>query len=277
MKHSVLILFIIALIAIIKVSAATQSRKPRVGCHNKASTNDNINKSVKDYFFTLPKNKQIAGHFVRDEKQLPETLQPYFKGVSIQDYIDHGEKPVINDRWQLDLSYMHINDLSGLEHIDNIASLLVLVLHHNRLESITPADVKHIPNLVILSLHDNNISTIALSSNLPKLTMLYLYNNNIRTLTSLGDLPNLHELTLDHNHISSITSGALHNLRNLRGLYLQNNAIREIPLGVFDNLSALQELYIQNNPIAHNIAEQKRIEQEVRNATGGRGHITWHK
>ncbi|WP_250674610.1 immunoglobulin-like domain-containing protein (plasmid) [Paraclostridium ghonii] len=140
----------------------------------------------------------------------------------------------------LNLYGNEINDISYLQHLTNI---FTLNLDGNIVKDLTP--LQNLYNLSELSLSHNDISDLTPLKSLNKLQSLNLASNNINNLRGLEDLTNLAYLTLSDNDISDLN--ALENLTNLTSLYLGNNNINNIiPL---KHLDKLYYLSLSNNKV----------------------------
>ncbi|KAM3914129.1 LOW QUALITY PROTEIN: leucine-rich repeat-containing protein 40 [Leptodactylus fuscus] len=103
--------------------------------------------------------------------------------------------------------------------------LLKLFLSSNKLQSL-PDDLKLLPALVVLDVHDN------LLSELPR---------------AIGELVNLQKLNISHNKLKSLPD-ELSQLQNLKSLLIQHNHLEEIP-DALGQLSGLEELDLSNNSL----------------------------
>ena len=141
----------------------------------------------------------------------------------------------------LNLEFMQITVLTGLEHAVNLTEL---ILYGNEISDITP--LAELTALTELTLGLNQISDITPLTNLTALTELTLELNQISDITPLTNLTALTELTLYENKISDITP--LAGLTALTELILGDNQISDItPLA---GLTALTELTFRDNQIS---------------------------
>ncbi|XP_073499985.1 leucine-rich repeat-containing protein 40 [Phyllobates terribilis] len=101
--------------------------------------------------------------------------------------------------------------------------LVKLFLSSNKLQSL-PDDLKLLPALVVLDVHDN------LLSELPG---------------AVGELVNLQKLNVSHNKLKSLPQ-ELTQLRHLKSLLLQHNQLEEMP-DTLGQLVDLEELDLSNN------------------------------
>ncbi|XP_030647281.1 leucine-rich repeat-containing protein 40 [Chanos chanos] len=103
--------------------------------------------------------------------------------------------------------------------------LTKLLLSSNKLECLSE-DVSLLPALVVLDIHDNQLST------LPK---------------SIGELEQLQKLVLSHNRLTELPL-ELCNLTNLRCLHLQQNQLEYIPTEI-GQLTNLDDIDLSNNKL----------------------------
>ena len=164
----------------------------------------------------------------------------------------------------LNLEFMQITVLTGLEHAVNLTEL---ILYGNEISDITPltgltalkeltlglnqiSDITSLTNLTALkelTLELNQISDITPLTNLTALTVLKLYENKISDITPLAGLTALTELILGDNQISDITP--LAGLTALTVLTFRDNQISDItPLA---GLTALTVLDLRDNQISN--------------------------
>ncbi|KAJ8376445.1 hypothetical protein SKAU_G00070250 [Synaphobranchus kaupii] len=103
--------------------------------------------------------------------------------------------------------------------------LTKLLLSSNKLDALSE-DVRLLPALVVLDVHDNQLTT------LPK---------------SIGELENLQKLNLSHNKLKELPE-EVWLLRNLRSLQLQKNLLEELPEGV-GQLTNVDDIDLSNNEL----------------------------
>lgn len=103
--------------------------------------------------------------------------------------------------------------------------LLKLFLSSNKLQSL-PDDLRLLPALVVLDVHDN------LLSKLPG---------------AIGELLNLQKLNVSHNKLKSLPP-ELAQLRHLKSLLIQHNQLEEMP-DALGQLAELEELDLSNNSL----------------------------
>jgi len=153
----------------------------------------------------------------------------------------------------LSASHYGIEDLTGLEHAQNLSHL---VLDDNNISDLSPlTELKKLD--FVLSLNNNNISDLSPLAELKNLKQLNLYSNNISVIPSLTELKNLTVLYLGNNNISDISS--LAELKNLAVLSLYRNDISDISAIV--GLTQLGTLHLTENNISviPPLAELKKL------------------
>ena len=106
-------------------------------------------------------------------------------------------------------------------------------------------DLKHLTNLINLSLNNTTIINIKEFSNLVNLESLYLYDVALTDVSFLQSLTNLTSLSLIGNEITDMSF--LQNLTNLESLSLASNGIKDI--SILSNLTNLTNLNLYNNNI----------------------------
>jgi hypothetical protein len=108
--------------------------------------------------------------------------------------------------------------------VENDTSVEILFQDGDTLEDVAPA-LKALPNLIHLSLTDNQIRNVAPLAGLTALTKLVLYGNRIQDVTPLAGLTVLTTLYLFDNQIQDVAP--LAGLTALAELYLNDNQIDE--------------------------------------------------
>nr|APT35502.1 Toll-like receptor 5 [Megalobrama amblycephala] len=155
----------------------------------------------------------------------------------------------------LDLSYNHIRVL-GDKSFQGLPSLLNLNLTGNALESVH--EFATLPNLKIIYLGDNKISSLSSLPNIAKnLTTLDLEFNKLKSLsdlyTILREFPQIEKIFLQGNTFSScynhrqIVSSDKLQLLNLGGSSMQMIWSEGKCLNVFNNLHQLEQLSLTAN------------------------------
>lgn len=105
------------------------------------------------------------------------------------------------------------------------------------------------PYLQVLQLGDNQITNIASLElrNLPSLTSLFLHQNEISKVDGLNSLSNLKELVLDGNKIKYVNPSAFVGLTQLQELRIEENGLRS--LANLHPLVSLNSLQVGTNRI----------------------------
>ncbi len=149
---------------------------------------------------------------------------------------------IVSSITSLDCSEMSIVDLSGIEELTELNTLL---LHTNQISDISP--LANLTALTKLWLHNNQISDISPVTNLTALTELWSSANQINDVSPLSNLIALTGLGLHTNQIGDIAP--LANLTALTELWLYNNQISDISTILnWTNLPS-DSLYINENPV----------------------------
>ena len=172
---------------------------------------------------------------------------PYFKGVSIQDLIDHNRIPQFPGG-ALSLNNQHISSLDGIENIPGLQNLQYLDLSNNRITFI-PSIIQGLQNLQYLRLSNNLITTIPANiQGLQSLQNLWLGNNLITTIpANIQGLQSLQRLWLDENQITTIPNIIL-GLQNLEWFSLRDNPIQQKNIGGI-TISAQEQIKQLQNKI----------------------------
>lgn len=108
-------------------------------------------------------------------------------------------------------------------------------------------DLKHLPFLEELTIHDGVSGGLSVLSSLAKLTKLSITDTSVSAeeLAVIGALPKLEQLTLNGCGLS--TAAGLEKATGLRYLDLSNNTIRNI--SALASMQSLQKVYLQNNAL----------------------------
>jgi len=133
-----------------------------------------------------------------------------------------------------------ISNLSGLEHLTNLATLN---MGRNSISNLEP--LRNLQKLSYISIHNNSISSLDPIRGLNNLKTLVVWNNQISDLSPISSLYGLINLDASRNRISDIT--AVRELTNLQTLSIANNRISSIE--AVRNLVNLVHFYIGGNSI----------------------------
>lgn len=99
---------------------------------------------------------------------------------SLKKLINSRKVPVVA-RKTLDLSSLNLTDISGIEEIDNIDEVQILILTDNKIKSLEPLlEVKNI-ELKFLDIVSNQVKDLSPISVFKKMKKLFVYGNNFDT------------------------------------------------------------------------------------------------
>lgn len=136
--------------------------------------------------------------------------------------------------------------------------LTKLILASNKLQCLSE-DIKFLPALIVLDVHDNKLSSLPKSlGELENLQRINSSNNMLQELPEeMGKLKHLKSVLLQHNQLKQIpeTIGELHSLEELD---LSNNSLSTIP-DSFAGLTSLVQLNLSNNKLKSLPAEISRM------------------
>ncbi|KPJ18286.1 Chaoptin [Papilio machaon] len=129
----------------------------------------------------------------------------------------------------LDLSHNLIETVSRSFFESFSKHVRQILLSYNRLVHVDASGFGHLPRLLNLDLHHNNISTIRRKS--------------------FAELVSLQILDLSDNRLNQLSVEQFYNLQKLRHLRLESNEIRALPRDCFKN-TLLESLELGNNRLA---------------------------
>ncbi|XP_070765139.1 leucine-rich repeat-containing protein 40 [Enoplosus armatus] len=126
--------------------------------------------------------------------------------------------------------------------------LIKLLLSSNQLTKLSD-DIRLLPGLTILDLHDNHLNSLPSAlGELQELQQLRLSHNQLRMLpVEVCTLKNLRSLTLQQNLLESLPE-LLGQLENLTELDLSNNHLKDLPSSL-GHLTCLQKLNLCHNKL----------------------------
>ena len=154
------------------------------------------------------------------------------------------------------LNELHIggNPIQSVEPLRNLTALESLNLTSVNLSG--SADVlAGLVNLTGLFLGFTHLTDIGPVQHMPRLVRLHLHNNNIEDIAPLAALEQLDELGLQGNRISNIE--ALAGLENLRTVIFQDNQITDIgPLVANAGLDEGDKVDLRENPLSREALER---------------------
>uniref|UniRef100_A0A3Q3X4F6 LRRCT domain-containing protein n=1 Tax=Mola mola TaxID=94237 RepID=A0A3Q3X4F6_MOLML len=131
----------------------------------------------------------------------------------------------------------------------------VLLLHGNKLETLTPDMFEGLVNLLQLDLSQNNLGKLSSDAfnGLNKLLSLNLGRNFIKKLpptifSSLTELKQLGELFLNDNKLQSLPDNIFHGLGQLLLIDLKCNQLKSLTGDIFLSNAVLKTLSLSGNP-----------------------------
>ncbi|KAM5147832.1 leucine-rich repeat-containing protein 40 [Mantella aurantiaca] len=126
--------------------------------------------------------------------------------------------------------------------------LTKLILANNKLQSLSQ-DIRLLPALVVLDVHDNQLSELpSVIGELVNLQRLNISHNKLKSLPEeLAELQNLKNLLLHHNQLEEAPD-SMGRLNALEELDLSNNSLRSISSGL-GSLTYLTRLNLSNNKL----------------------------
>ncbi|GMT07317.1 hypothetical protein PENTCL1PPCAC_29491, partial [Pristionchus entomophagus] len=131
-------------------------------------------------------------------------------------------------------------------------SLRTLLLDSNKIEELTEDSFAAFPNLEVLSLRDNNISTLSYEYlKLIKLRRLDLSHNSLKILPTrvFRLLSNLEHLDISQNEMKRAMSSDFQSQQRLRHLNLSRNALVQFDFDTFAKNVRIEELDLSYNQL----------------------------
>ncbi len=167
----------------------------------------------------------------------------------------------ISENGELDLSYLHIADLDGIEEIPSIKSVHSLNLSHNEISLLHINNFNALSHLKNLDLSFNHLSSIK-AKTFSHLTHLHTLNlsHNVMPHFDKNSCFNLHaleELNISYNKLEWLGFGAFNDLHHLKNLDISNNVLPTINVDVFDPLTHLIKLNLSHNKLTLLPAKKK--------------------
>lgn len=211
---------------------------------------------AKAVFFALPKtsmtvDRVISPAFTKMETY-PEELLPYFEKVTIniQDYINHGIMPIVNAQGQLNLAYMYLTSLEGIQNVPSIETVTYLNAAHNRLSTESISALCNLSHLRSLNLTHNGLTDIPQCiMEFKELRTLSVAENMLTTIPeNIGDLTLLQNLDLYDNEITTLPA-SMSELNNLRTLNIAKNRLTILP-SFLNEFRHLRDVRLLENPIS---------------------------
>jgi leucine-rich repeat protein SHOC2 len=146
--------------------------------------------------------------------------------------------------------------------VGQLTSLMVLYLHDNQLTSL-PAEIGQLTALEELRLSGNQLTSVpAEIGQLTALTELYLDDNQLTSLPAeIGQLTALEELHLGDNQMTSLPA-EIGQLTSLRQLNLGDNQLMSVPAEI-GQLISLEELHLGRNQLTSLPAEIGQLTSRI--------------
>ena len=188
-------------------------------------------------------------NFILDELNYGFSIQELLAYHKLQAIVERGE-----EQKQLDLSFLRINDLTGLRSIPNINEVMELKLNHNRLSEVQPNTFNGLNKLKDLYLQNNQLTELLpnIFNGLNNLKALYLQSNQLTKLlpNAFNGLDSLEYLDLDYNHqLTELLPNSFSGLTNLRRLSLAYSQLTKLHPNAFNSLNNLKHLVLHHNQL----------------------------
>ena len=179
--------------------------------------------------------------------------------LSIEELLAYNKLPTrVNGT--LDLSFLKINDLTGIQDIPGLAEITEINLGSNNLTNLQPNTFNGLNSLQKLNLRFNHLTTL-LDNTFNGLNNLQELNLECNQLTTLQDhafngLNSLRILELHCNKLTTLQASLFNGLHSLETLLLYLNQLADLKDDTFQGLNNLQWLSLARNKLAtlpHNI------------------------
>ncbi|KAI6657936.1 hypothetical protein LOD99_15654 [Oopsacas minuta] len=192
-------------------------------------------------------NKITSLHSTHDDVQYPVLTNLHVLQLASNTIANLG--PLQLHRFpSLKALFLQNNDISSLEGLEELPSLIELVLDRNKIKYIAEKDIASLKNILELHLEENRLRYLPDLSALVSLHRLFLGNNRIldlKELVKLTDLTLLIEISFINNPISrkaNYTIAIIQAVPNIR-------VIDRCDIPSDERTRALDELNTQWNPI----------------------------
>ena len=139
-----------------------------------------------------------------------------------------------------DFSNNEISQLQELNYVSNYENIKYLDLSYNQIDNLN--GLEQLQELERLTLSNNKLKQVALSKSMPKLEFLDVRHNQIENINFSYLFPKLHTLKIDNNEVKQINE--LSSFSELEVFSASSNRIIEIPF--------LNHTYIRTLNLAHN-------------------------
>ena len=196
---------------------------------------------------TMNINDFIKAHFVEGTKGQNQLtlINKNIKNELMQELINNIDN---NNIFNI---LKNVNIIKEPKDVISLKDIKLLNLRGNKITSLNFLAGKQFPNLNILSLNDNEISSIDILKDisLPSIKELYLSKNKINDISVLSQvkMKNLSILWLSDNSITSIEVLGNVDFPRLLRLGLNKNRIKDISVFSKKKFPQLYELYLNDN------------------------------
>ena len=254
MKHCLSLTLCLAVLLLI-----TSCEKPSDTSAGQPSPPDSVPRSDESI---APKQKPLEPSVSIQSPSSPSQPRIFASGTIGQMLKDTAGKPFgqltveeLEAFTTLNLQRKEIDDLSGLERLQNLESLSA---GQNQISSVAPlAGLEYLTQVDISS---NRVTDATALGLIPNLTSLSAGGNQIESLSGLAGLKNLKHLAISDNPITE--ASAIGKITTLQTLQLSDTMIRSVE--GLEALSALEELYLANTMIQdvtplHSLKKLKRL------------------
>ncbi len=233
-------------------SLAAQAMNPRAlaqqildGTIDKDVLNDLEDKDTFEALAELVAKELDLLDFSATLDYVPPIVEKHFKGVSIQDLIDHNLLPKVTVQGNmriLDLQDERINSLEGYKNVPGIEQVHKINVSKNLIKQL-PRDFK-LEHLVSLNLAENQLHTLPTQWQLPQLQDLDLSWNQLETYPDPTTVPLIKRLLLRNNRLKTVPAISYPVLEQFD---VANNRIKSIAAGFY--VPNLRELNVKNNQL----------------------------
>ncbi|RWS27852.1 leucine-rich repeats and immunoglobulin-like domains protein 3 [Leptotrombidium deliense] len=178
--------------------------------------------------------------------------------------LSYNKLKQINGNWFTNNSHSSVPELQELRlnnnlllHfpiVHNLPNLNVLIVHHNNISTLLNSSLDVYRNLKYLDLSSNRVTNIPPDFfNSSTLLTLHLTNNKLSVIEkgAFDSLPELEKLKLGKNRLSSFPKDLFRKLSKLKDLDLTRNKLRQIEGLTFLGLDKLQNLKIKRNQLTY--------------------------
>lgn len=179
-------------------------------------------------------------------------LQTATPSFSLRALMEHGRfNRSVNEQGELDLSYLHLADLDGIDDVPHIQTVQTLNMSHNSISRMTPHNFQSLTYLKKLDLSFNKITGLRANifKHMGHLVSLNVSHNYISHLDkdTFGGLYALQNLDISYNKLEWIGIGAFHDLTHTKSVNISNNQLYLISPRVLNPLTHVKKLNLSHN------------------------------